>query len=259
MQKMKNLFKKITPRFLILALFIVGGFSVAQSQYDVLNQGSAAINNQKKPEFFIDWSAETFVPADYPGKPLPTFQSTVTVSATALPNANNRFNEMDYTFNWTLDNVESLDSTGNKASFKVANGSGGKHTIYLRIFDKSRDLANTYFIEIPIRRQDVVVYKENGDGLLDDVNGTISVKAGSEINFIAKPFFFNNISKEGDLTYIWKLDGKGIQRSRTNPDKLSLSFPAEIPSGTSYTLTVSVENPFDAYQILSRDYIIITK
>lgn len=256
---MRNLFKKIIPRFLILTIFIIGGFSVAESQYDVLNQGSAAISNQKKPEFFIDWSAKTFVPADYQGKSLPTFQSIVTVSATALPNANNRFNEMDYTFNWTLDNVESLDSTGNTASFKVANGSGGKHTIYLRIFDKSRDLANTYFIEIPIRRQDVVVYKENGDGLLDDINGTISVEAGSEINLIAKPFFFNNIFKESDLTYIWKLDGKGIQRSRTNPNKLSLSFPAEIPSGTSYTLTVSVENPFDAYQILSRDYTIIIK
>lgn len=256
---MKNLSENFFIYIFILSISIIGGFSVAESQYDVLNQGSVAISNQKKPEFFIDWSAKTFVPADYLGKPLPTFQSTVTVSATALPNANNRFNEMDYTFNWTLDNVKSLSSKTNTAEFTVSNGNGGKHSIYLRIFDKNESLVNTYFFTIPVSRHDIIVYKENGNGLLDDTNGIIYVEAGSEVKFVAKPFFFNNISKESSLVYTWELDGKGIQRSRVNPDKLSLAFPSGLPGGASYTLTISVKNPFNATQVIKKDYKIAIK
>ena len=232
----------------------MGGFSVAQGQFSLTSPSSA-----ENAEFFIDWSARTFVPPDYNGKSLPTFNSVVTVSATPIAAAGKKINENDYTFNWTIDNVSSLPSNKSQASFTVGGGSGDDHKIYLRIFDENSDIVNEYFITIPIVSSEVAIYKRNGNGLTDVINGIIYVSAGSQLDLIAKPFFFSNITAENQLVYRWQLDEESANQNTLSLNELEISFPDNIPSGTKYSLSLTVENPFNIYQLADKKYTIIVK
>lgn len=191
-KKIKNYFLV----FLIAALF--GGFSVAQSQTTNL-LGQPAAPNNKKVDFFIDWSAQTLTPSDYQGKALPTFNSIVKLTATPAPKEGQKINEGDYSFNWIIDNFIATPSQTSSESFKVREGKNSEHKIYLRIFDKNKDLVSERFFIIPISAPDVVIYKTNGDGALGDIKGIIYMTAGAELSLTAKPFFFNNIQNESYL------------------------------------------------------------
>lgn len=245
--------KKTFFHFLILATFIAGGFFAIQNK-----QNASAQTASQNIDFFIDWSAKTFIPADYSGKPLPTFSSIINLNATLLSGGGERVNENNYRFNWILDNSSALDSDGPTASFKVTNGASDTHKIYLRIFNKSSSaLFKEYFFLIPISTPEVAVYKKSSDGLLDTINGLISVSAGSELNLIAKPYFFNNITDESQLKYRWFLNDKEAKGNVLNPNKLSTTFPSGIPSGTQYNLSLRVENPLNIYQLVEKKYKII--
>lgn len=239
---------------LFISALIVGGFSIANGQFSLTLTPSA-----EKVDFFVDWSAQTSVPSDYNGKSLPTFQSIVTVSATPLTTNDKKINENDYTFNWTLDNVSSLPSNGPLASFKIGNGSGDKHTIYLRIFDENSSIVNEYFMTIPIVNTEAAIYKKNGDGLIDLIGGIIYVSAGDKLNLIAKPFFFSNITAENQLIYRWELNGESASKNAENPNEVEISFPSDIPSGTKYDIVLGIENPFNIYQFVEKKYIIIVR
>lgn len=247
---MNNLLKKTFFHFLILTAFIAGGFFAIQNKQNA----SAQIVGQNI-DFFIDWSAETYVPLDYQGKPLPVFRSKINLSATPLFSAEQRINENDYSFNWILDNSKALSSKNQNASFNVTKGAGDQHKIYLRIFDKNNNIIKEAFFTVPISAPKITLWKETDDGSLANIEKEISANPGSNIKFAIKPFFFNKIANENYLKYQWKLNGAIIAESSS----LSLAIPREVPPGTRYNLNIATENPLDIYQITQDNYIIKTK
>lgn len=251
--------KKIKKYFLIFLIAVFsGGFSLAAKSQTTNLLGQPAAQNQNV-DFFIDWSAQTFVPGDYQGKSLPTFNSIVKLTATPAPSDGQKINENNYSFNWIIDNFITTPSQTSSESFKVNEGKGNEHKVYLRIFDKNRDLISEKFFIIPIAAPDVVIYKANSDGALGDIKGIIYASAGSELSLTAKPFFFNNILNESHLLYVWRLNGEDIKKGPQDPNKITIVFPPEIPTNTEYSLTLVVENPFDLYQFVEKNYTIIVK
>lgn len=236
----------------------MGFFPVAKSQTTNLLGQPPATQNQKI-DFFIDWSAQTFTPGDYQGKSLPTFNSIVKLTATPAPKEGQKINENDYFFNWIIDNFIATPSQTSSESFKISEGKGSEHKVYLRVFDKNRDLINEYFFFIPVAAPDVIIYKTNGDGALNNAKGILYVSADSELSLTAKPFFFNNILSESHLLYTWRLNGEEIKSDLQNPNKILIVFPSEIPKNTEFSLTLVVENPFDLYQFVEKNYTIKTK
>lgn len=252
-----KIFVKKAFYFLTLVLLAGSIFSVVYGQMDILGGATPTVNNAaKKIDFLADWSAQTFVPADYQGKPLPTFQSIVALSATPIVANGQKVNEGSYTFNWIVDNSIAVSPTDGSAKFKVSEGAGSEHEVQLRVFDADRNIIAEYFFSIPVSKSDIIVYKTNGEGSLDNISGTIFVNAGSELNLVAKPYFFNNISDEASLDYIWKLNDKVIKHNIIDPNKVSIDFPSEILSGTQYDLKLEAENPNDLYQSIEKNYII---
>lgn len=254
---MKNLFKKFFLRIFILAIFIIGSFSVAEGQYGLLAQDAASQVNQTNIDFFVDWSADTFIPPDYQGRALPTFQSIVTLNATLITPIKSRSSEDSYSFNWLLDNSTVLPSNGPTASFEVKKAAGDNHKIYLRIFDKNRNIIKDKFLTIPITSPQMALFREGSDGLLLNNTGQeLSTTKKSELNLVVKPIFFNKISSENSLIYSWRLNNQPVN---TNFNKISLFFPDNIQSGTQHILGLSAQNPLDIFQVYQKNYTIKVK
>lgn len=252
---MINLSGRKFLKILSITVFMFGLFSVANGQFSILEQNRSGQN----VDFFIDWSARTFVPADYLGKPLPTFDSIISLNATPIGNADKKIVESNYTFNWIIDGATALKTTGSLAEFYAGEGAGSEHAIQLRVFDKNKDIVNEYHFSIPISKPDITLYRETGTGALETVSGMIIVNPGSELNIIAEPFFFNHISSENDLTYSWELNGETIKKDSVDKHKISIVFPQEIPSKTPYELNLRVENPSDQFQSLRKTYKILVQ
>lgn len=247
---MSRIYKIILLNFFLIS-FWISFFSIVKSQPDILNQNQPG----QKLGLITDWSTQqSFVPRDYEGKILPTFNSIVNLSVTSTKDS--IFNENDYAFNWIIDNSTALPSKKQVASFKISNGGGDKHKVYLRIFNKNGNLVDDYYFEIPIFKHQVVLYTENINSSLVAVDGTIFATSDSTIKFTVKPFFFNNISDEADLKYSWKLNNKKMDTDTLEPNKLEILFPKNIPIGTQYNLKLSIENPLDNYQSVEKNYII---
>lgn len=250
--------KKIFFQIFILSAFTVGVFSIANGQYDLLGQTTTPQANQNEDiDFYIDWTTDTFIPPDYQGKALPTFQSIVTLSATLVAPTGTRINESDYSFNWLLDNSTVLPSNNPTASFEVKKAAGDKHKIYLRVFDKNRNVVKDKFLMIPIASPQIALFKEKTGGLLlNNTNQELVVTKKSELNLIVKPIFFNKISSENVLIYSWKLNNQPVS---TSSNKISLLFPDNIQSGAQYVLSLSAQNPLDIFQIYQKNYTIKVK
>lgn len=254
---MRNRQKKYSLYFCLVAIFTVGVFSVANSQYSNSQLNLLGQTPSSTADFFVDWSAKTFVPSDYIGKPLPTFKSIVSLSATPIDA--NKINESNYIFYWTLDNATSIStpSKNNIASFEVDQGSNSKHRIHLRIFDKNHNLVKESYLTIPVVDFDFNLYQIDNNGSLSAVIESIFSKTDSRIDLIAKPFFFSNIKKESDLKYTWKLNDQEIIGETSNPNTLSLTIPKEASPGTQYQLKLLIENPLNKYQSLEKKYKIV--
>lgn len=255
---MSNLLPKILFCLLFLTIIIFGFFPVANSQYS--NSPSLNILGQtpnSTADFFVDWSAKTFVPSDYIGKPLPTFKSVVSLSATPIDA--NKTTESNYIFYWTLDNATSISnpSKNNIASFEVDQGSNSKHKIHLRIFDKNNNLVKEHYLTIPVVDFNFNLYQVDNNGSLGVVLESVFSKTDSRVDLIAKPFFFSNIKNESDLKYTWKLNNQEIIGETSNPSTLSLTIPKETPPGTQYQLKLLIENPLNKYQSLEKNYKIV--
>lgn len=246
---MKKISKKLFPEIFILAVFIIGGFfSIAKGQFNLLQ----APNGNQSIEFLIDWKANTYVPADYDGKAMPTYGSKITISATPL----SIVNENDYVYNWTIDLAFSPESNGQPATdFVVRKTAGGEHSVYLEISDKKTGgVIKEYVVAIPIFSPFSIIYQKNGGGALIPLNIENTAKPGGQLNLIARPFFFNKTMSSKSLNYKWRINNRLVEGSASDPDELSVEFPKEIYLGMQYNLNLLIENPFDAFQFSEKSH-----
>lgn len=234
--------------FILTIAIFIGGFSIAKGQFNLLQP---SISNQSI-EFLIDWKANTYAPADYDGKAMPTYGSKITLSATPL----SMVNENDYVYNWTIDLAFSPETNGQPTTdFIVRKTAGGEHSVYLEISDKKTGgTIKEYAVTIPIFSPFSVIYQKNDGGALIPLNIENAAKPGGQLNLIARPFFFNKTTSSKSLNYKWRINNKLVEGSASDPDELSVEFPKEISLGTQYNLNLLIENPFDAFQFSEKSH-----
>lgn len=244
---MNNLFKKTFFHFLILAAFIAGGFFAIQNK-----QNASAQTVSQNIDFYIDWSAQTYAPAEYSGKTLPTYGSKITLSATPL----SYINENNYIYNWIIDAEDTPNDNGEPvASFISNKTSGGEHSIYLSITDKKAEkVIKEIGLVIPIFEPKTIIYNQTAAGAVLPLNNNNVFNSGSEVSLIALPFFFNKTASGKILDYQWKINNQKIGGVADEPNKLSIAFPKNISAGTQYQLNLFIENPFDAFQFAEKNY-----
>jgi len=216
------------------------------------------------PSVALDWQADTYVPAWYTGKKLPTPGSAVTVSATLLApevlTAGTKTKTpayKKYYYKWYMNGQRISDwkLDASTFSFKAGNSSaviemrlGKKITTTLPFTNKKIDSISElgqYHAIIRSYSPSVVVYKEE-NGVLEG-GQEVSIRSGAEKNFVALPYFYP-IASIGDLKFDWSFLGNILSganlplQASDKPNELLLKIKdgSGSPSGGSAPLSVRV-------------------
>lgn len=161
------------------------------------------------------WSADTYVPFGYQGRPLPAKESWVDVNADLKISGGDPKN---LKYSWFLDGIFQEAKSGygrDSLKFGVRRTSGASHAVLLKIFNESRSFYVEKSITIPIVNPEIVVYHKNN--ALPNLSYLSSEKSfdiisDKEATFLALPYFFS-IKSLKDLEFKWILGEKTAKES----------------------------------------------
>ena len=184
------------------------------------------------------WSADSYVPHDYPGRALAPKGGFVDVDV-IMRLSNGRPENLKYSW-FVDDNFEEDESGYGKTSFRfgIRRMSGASHTVLVKIFNESRSFYLEESIVIPIVSPEIAIYPlpRNQDFSEQAKKKTLTPN-NKELLFIAKPFFFS-IKKPADLNYRWRFsDQEAITPTGYNANALKVIVP---PKKTAEPVTKSL-------------------
>lgn len=167
----------------------------------------------KPIEIDLMWEADTFVPPFYKGKALPSYKSTVKVSA--IPRFNTlSSNPFAYSYQWTANQIQGLGGGLGKASAIVPmKYSGSPVPVSVKVIDPSGEGADG---SSGTMRQNVVavdpklLFYEDAPLLgtrFERALTGIAHTEGTSFRVRAVPYFFSTDDMEnGNLVYSWQKD-----------------------------------------------------
>jgi len=196
------------------------------------------------------WSAESYVPYDYPGRALAAVDAFVDINVLLEVSGGNPINLQ---YSWFVDNnFEEQKSGYGKTSFRfgIRKNAGSEHVVLVKIFNDS----NTFYFEksitIPIVNPEIVIYPsiKNSD-FSEHGEKNVSSRNNGVVSFVAKPFFFS-IAKPSDLTYNWDFsDQKALTSSDYDANILKITLPKKDSSEiVQKNLSVIVSNAKSSWQ-----------
>lgn len=240
------MFKKISTKFLIIALplllTVVIGYSPVQAQISNLLAPKKAAN-----DFILSWSADSYVPADYEGKALPTRNSQIRVAAEPAKKLPLDPDKLYY--NWSLDDDYAGYASGLGKSvlrFQVTKWTGDTHIITLQVKDANDILLDTSVLSITIVDPQLLLTKQNEDYALQN---SLSTGTGQEIKFFAVPLFFH-IRTLADIDWQWSFAGQNLTNpDDKNPNLLDLKIPpGKLSQTLEKNLSLNIFNKGDQFQ-----------
>ncbi len=202
-----------------------------------------------KPDLFIFWSADTYVPNDYPGKSLPVYDSWVT--ATVVVSGKN-INPDKLVYYWWVNDQFQEEATGlGRKNFRyhidiVPPGANIAIKSSIENENKSIDLEKTIIITTATPEVGLYQYNPAAKRVFAEVGEKYDVKFGEQISFIAKPFFFS-VQKISDLIFRWRPEGGGEIESKDNVFDLKIPVSEDVEEFLS-GFNLAVENPFSPVQ-----------
>jgi len=232
---------------LILGLLPLVGF--AQFDFDI-NSLFDTYDPNPSPnsivtDFYLIWSANTYVPYEYQGRALASQGSEVTIEA-IVSLSSGRADNLNY--NWFIDGIFQENKSGygkNTLSFSVLQHPGGYHVVKGQISNEDKSIFEERSTKIPVVEPELVVYS----GFSDQASKTSLVSAEKISSFTAKPYFFG-IKKIIDLEFEWHFTGQEpIISSEYDASVLNLSISEkEDKEVLENSLWVSVKNKTEAKQ-----------
>jgi len=196
------------------------------------------------------WSADSYVPCDYPGRALAPEGGFVDVEV-IMELSGGRSENLKYS--WFVDNnFEESKSGYGKTSFRsgIRRMSGNSHTILVKIFNESRSFYLEESITIPVVNPEIVIYPSpKNQNFSQHAKKNISTPNNKELLFFARPFFFS-IKKLSDLSYRWDFsDQKAVTSSGYSANILRIIVPKKESSGpVNKSLSIVVSNNLNSIQ-----------
>jgi len=251
--------KKFKLSIILTILSLIPLTSFAQLNFNI----DELLQETNEPEINLNslklvWSAETYAPYRYKGRPLPTQGSNVVVDAIIDISGDNP-NNLKYS--WFLDDVFQENKSGYaKTSFeyRVRRSNGETHTVLLKVFNESHSFAVEKSIEIPITSPEIVLCFSNGSSFSSDRKiKTVDVSADKKSFFIVRPYFFN-ITKLTDLNFEWTFaNQEPIDSSAYSANILDLLISGKTDEGIlQKSLSVTVTNKSDSRQSRSQSALV---
>jgi hypothetical protein len=199
----------------------------------------------------LAWSADTYTPANYEGRNLPTIGSEVVVEAIVSASDGNP-NALKYS--WFLEDIFQRSKSGygkNSFSFYVQQRSGNFHNIKVQVFNDDRTIFEQRTLQIPVVKPEIVIYSSANNTYFSNQASKNSISVfGDKLSLIAKPYFFS-IRKLTDLVFEWTLSGQEpVQSSDYTANVLNLSI--ENARGTENSIWLNVQNSDEPRQNVSQ-------
>lgn len=197
-------------------------------------------------EIYLSWSASTYTPPWYRGKPLPTRGSLVKV--VALPNLfsnGRRINAGSLIYSWSLDEKLLKNSSGrgrDTLSITPDNSPGIPHKIKLAVSDDTKTITHEKTIEIVSYEPTISFYQLlplRGPTYQRSLS-SLEINSGDEAKIIGVPFFFS-IHSLPLLNYLWTVGGNKIASESISPN--ILYYQTEPGSSATQNIVLKVENP----------------
>ena len=196
------------------------------------------------PQFLVTWKATgSYIPSAYIGKALPTYGSEITASLEMISNGK-MINLSGQTIYWYLNST-------------LLGGGVGAQTI---TFPPLGEAPNAMVLEVDLPNY-------NGAFLIDTVaipmvepqaviyapypSGQFS---SNPVTIAAIPYFFN-IGSPDNLSYSWSVNSQTGSNAE-NPEQAEITLPAGTTAGTSFAVSLSVENPGDSTQATAAENLI---
>lgn len=179
------------------------------------NEKSSPLPKVSSSDFILTWSADTYTPANYPGKSLPAYNSLVEVLL--LPATKNAPDLSSLNFNWYIDDVRQEYKSGKnlpKFLFKTSVLGGQRHYISLKITNDNNQEALSLSTTINVVSPEIIIYpaeKQTSDFIADGT-GQTNASPGQEKSFISLPYFFS-VSQPNNLNFQWTFDGQTINKT----------------------------------------------
>ncbi len=153
----------------------------------------------------LAWSTDTYVPADYEGKALPTRGSLISV--VALPEIPN-YSREDLIYTWYVNGESRLRGVSGayEFSFRVAE-SVDYEFVMVEVRNLSGSISLKEAVSIPVVRPSVEIYYTKNLDTKPRNSILVSLKRGDSMFLIAKPYNFR-VEKLADLSFIWSYFGK---------------------------------------------------
>jgi len=163
------------------------------------------------------WQADTYVPSTYPGKALPTSESTVKM--VAIPNilttTGRRYDPKKLVYRWEKDfNFMKTQSGFGQDSFTFTSDKlFGSNKIKVTVSTVDESITAEKSVTVPIRTPFIALYQYNpltGPIYNNLLSREINVGTGL-FSIIAEPFYFNREVIMGDqLNLEWLVDNKPL-------------------------------------------------
>ena len=213
---------------IIIAITLIGGWLLISSPRQI----SAADN-----DFILAWSSNSYVPADYEGRALPSLGSQITV---AVMPAKKTLNSDTLTYRWLLDNELIGWANGQgKSSFRFAasHQDGAPHQIESQVLNADgNQLLWRGFLTVKLVRAQILI-REAGAGY--SAQEVLTTATGRDLKLFARPLFFH-IKNPSEINFSWQFDGQTLASpDQKNLDQLTLKIPA---GNLAATLTKSLKS-----------------
>ncbi len=188
----------------------------------------------------LTWSADTYVPAGYPGRALPSRSSFIEVIARI---EDKNLNPQKLTYNWFINNEFQRENSGKGKQilkFNIGESLTEKYLVRVELLDENNNPTGSSLpLSLKAYPPEIVLKAEKKQ-----------ISANQEANFYAQPYFFN-IKNLNGLSYSWKLGGQEamlVDSATPNIFTLEVGQLVKPATRTLFVTVVNKTNPFQKAQ-----------
>ena len=184
----------------------------------------------------LTWSTDTYTPLGYQGKALPVRDSNIEVVANINDSS---VDPKKLIYNWFINDYFKKESSGlNKQvlKFNAAITTNDKNSIRLEIKNTNNAFLGVAYLSIKTHQPEITILANKYE-----------IKSNQEVQFIAKPYFFN-INNINELDYEWGSgEQKASKNNENNPNILILKIN-KLTELIKKKISISVENKNNNFQ-----------
>ena len=225
--------------------FTTGGLgSETRLDVSVITQSGNTFSksfNFTAAEVDLLWEVASYIPAQYSGKALPSYQTSIKVAA--IPQGM-KTPDSNLIYEWKLNDRNLADSSGiGKKVLNFSSSENDENSVEITVSNSDKSITAKNKILIKTRKPQILFYEElplEGLQYQKELGASLSLQK-SELTIRAEPYFFSKRALE-KISWEWTMNDKKI-KNQPKPNILNLTMPSNTQGASLIGLFAS--NPFN--------------